>query len=223
MDQAQSEHYYTHVGESMIPTLKALDQVYTASDRQFRPGDIIIFTIADKRKIVHRIVSINDGKIVTQGDNNPGPDRDPVSPENVLGKVAYARREGKKISVRGGWAGKMSIVPHRVSLKARAVAAVIIVMPYHALARSGIFRALLPGRLKPQIMTIRGSKGPELRVMIGKRLAGKWYMGLPGWQIRPPYKLFIDMRSLPEVPSCGGACSTKGASGNDLGNDGNDR
>lgn len=55
-------------------------------------GDVIRYR-ADGYTVIHRIVQRQDDgegraqAFITQGDNNNGPDTDPVSPDQVMGKV----------------------------------------------------------------------------------------------------------------------------------------
>jgi signal peptidase I len=60
------------VGNSMRPTLRALDVVTISSKIQkIRPGDIIVFpSPKNNQKVVHRVISIVPQGMVTRGDNN---------------------------------------------------------------------------------------------------------------------------------------------------------
>jgi hypothetical protein len=53
---------------------------------ELKPGDVIVYDIqGQSTPIVHRIVEINDGNIVTKGDHNPS--TDPWEPINIHGKA----------------------------------------------------------------------------------------------------------------------------------------
>ena len=55
-------------------------------------GDVIRYRL-DGYTVIHRIVERQDGAdgqaqaFITQGDNNNGPDSEPVSPEQIMGRV----------------------------------------------------------------------------------------------------------------------------------------
>lgn len=55
---------------------------------QFEKGDVITFTTKDGIHITHRIVEVQgDGEsYITKGDNNNGPDVEPVLAQNVVGQ-----------------------------------------------------------------------------------------------------------------------------------------
>jgi hypothetical protein len=200
----------------MLPTMRTLDQVYVTSDNRFRPGDVILFTDPGSgRKIAHRVLSVKKDRVVTRGDNNRFPDSSVIGPEKVMGRVISVRRNRRSIKVRGGLAGLAMIVPHRIWLFVRRSTAALAVIPYHAISRSGICRIWLPQSMRPRTMSFNGAGGPELRVMMGKRLVGVWRPGYPEWRIVPPYRLFLDESVLPRIPACDGACSAKGASDDD--------
>lgn len=63
----------------------ALVVVGTGTD-ELKPGDVIVYDIkGQSTPIVHRIVEIENGKIVTKGDHNPS--YDPWTPTNIHGKA----------------------------------------------------------------------------------------------------------------------------------------
>ena len=63
----------------------ALVVVGTETDN-LKPGDVIVYDIqGQSTPIVHRIVEIDDGNIVTKGDHNPS--YDPWAPTNIHGKA----------------------------------------------------------------------------------------------------------------------------------------
>ncbi|MFO6597658.1 signal peptidase I SipW [Bacillus cereus] len=59
---------------------------------KYQKGDVITFKEKDQKIITHRIIGVKDtnGKVMyeTKGDNNNGPDLEPVLAENVVGKYA---------------------------------------------------------------------------------------------------------------------------------------
>jgi len=73
------------IGTSMLPTLKPLDVVIAVKPwlKRVHVGDIAIVKIDDVR-LVHRVIRIEDGLVVTKGDNNAFPD---PPTKHVLGVV----------------------------------------------------------------------------------------------------------------------------------------
>lgn len=72
-------------GTSMLPTLKPLDIVVAVKPwlKKVRVGEIAIVEV-DGVRLVHRVIEVKDGVVVTKGDNNPFPD---PPAKKVLGVV----------------------------------------------------------------------------------------------------------------------------------------
>jgi len=87
-------------GWSMLPTIWPGDTlvIEPATSSGVVEGDIVLFD-SGRRFVAHRVVSSGavpgDAKVQTQGDAVPRPDA-PVS-GNLLGKVSYVVRNGKRI------------------------------------------------------------------------------------------------------------------------------
>ena len=91
-------------GRSMFPTLEDGDILIVldfSEDMGIKEGDIVVFTprisqagLTTKRFIAHRLVEMEDSKIITKGDAHSF--RDPWTPiENVSGKVIGKVSKGK--------------------------------------------------------------------------------------------------------------------------------
>jgi len=64
--------------------------VVGVEEDELRVGDVIVFSIPYQRvPIVHRVIKIEDGKITTKGDHNPGPDPWRISYKNIRGKAIF--------------------------------------------------------------------------------------------------------------------------------------
>lgn len=78
---------YKVSSKSMEPKLKYNDFILVKEKSSFKENDIITFKVADKT-ITHRVVEINEDKIITKGDaiefNN-----DPITKDMVVGKMVY--------------------------------------------------------------------------------------------------------------------------------------
>lgn len=57
---------------------------------------------ADSRLLVHRVIAVRSGGLVTRGDNNPAPDKDFVCLGRLIGRAVAFERRGRKVRVSGG-------------------------------------------------------------------------------------------------------------------------
>ena len=71
---------------------------------------------------------------------------------------------------------------------------------YRRLATDGTFRRWLPDQMKPRVISFNRGEGTELHLFMGRRVIGRWLPGKSGWNIRRPFRLFVDEESLPENP-----------------------
>ncbi|MCS7140141.1 MAG: signal peptidase I [Candidatus Nezhaarchaeota archaeon] len=114
-------------GRSMIPTFHEGDVVLVVGVKpsDIRVGDIIVYKVSDKL-IIHRVIeiSINDGKYFfrTKGDNNPVPDLNLVSEDQVVGRVfgVILPRIGVLIS--------KFLLPYKYIVVALLIALIIIII-----------------------------------------------------------------------------------------------
>jgi hypothetical protein len=90
------------MGLSMFPCLLPGD-IVTVERRaieEFRPGEIAKY-LRDGRLMVHRVIEMRDGKLITRGDvameNDP-----PVGAEEVVGKVVSVDRGGARFEPSSG-------------------------------------------------------------------------------------------------------------------------
>ena len=78
---------YRVTSNSMEPKIKYNDFILIKNKASFKENDIITFEVDDKY-ITHRVVEINEDKIITKGDaidfNN-----DPITKDMVVGKMVY--------------------------------------------------------------------------------------------------------------------------------------
>ena len=63
-------------------------ELETVPFSELRPGDIV--AIDAERPYVHRVIRIEKDRIITQGDNNPHPDEQPLTPDRSFQKVTGA-------------------------------------------------------------------------------------------------------------------------------------
>jgi signal peptidase I len=84
---------YTVRSESMVPAIKMGDMIFTGPvsgpfGGGIKPGTIITFD-KNKETVTHRIVSLENGNIITKGDANEDPDQVAVTAENIKGVMLF--------------------------------------------------------------------------------------------------------------------------------------
>ena len=194
--------FYT--GPSMHPTLKPSDRllIIPYDDRAIRCGDVIVFhPPSGDRKITHRVISLDSGEIRTRGDNNYTPDEWILTPDRIIGRVAYVQRGKKRLHIYGGPVGLLRATVLRLILVIRIGLYSLFHPIYLRLAQSGVFRQCFPAKLKTQVVVFKRPSGIELQLLMGKRIIGSRAPGESHWKIRPPFLLFIDEASLPAANS----------------------
>lgn len=70
---------------SMEPTIKINDYIMIYNDKEYKKGDIVTFRYEDTF-VTHRIIKINNNKMVTKGDANNVED-DEMDVKSIVGKV----------------------------------------------------------------------------------------------------------------------------------------
>jgi hypothetical protein len=186
----------------MNPTLRQPDvlTVVPYGDRRIRPGDVIYFRPPKGgHTIVHRVVSVSPQGIRTRGDNNPSEDDHWLQPSDVLGQVVAARDSRGERHVAGGWRGR--IVRRGVLLGRWAwrLGGRLLHGLYYGLARSGLFRRLLPSRLRPRLYVFQARRRTLMRLMMRRREIGRYDAVHGWWQIARPFRLFVDTDRLPHL------------------------
>lgn len=94
-------------GNSMFPTLRNDDILFADRQANVRAGDIVVYSAADGRQIVHRLIAIREQGLLIQGDNNCLPDTGFIGREQLLGKVLFGFRGRKTINCPNGKAGML--------------------------------------------------------------------------------------------------------------------
>jgi phage repressor protein C with HTH and peptisase S24 domain len=89
-------------GDSMYPVIRENDTLHVVPSHDFRRGDVVL-VLAERGLTAHRVIARRGTTLILRGDNAPAAD-DPVEESQVLGKVMYALRDGKRVSVRSALA-----------------------------------------------------------------------------------------------------------------------
>jgi hypothetical protein len=186
-------------GSSMYPTLKQGDVLEVVPAHILSVGDVVVFpSVEGKRYIAHRVVSISCLGVKTRGDNLKNDDARLLQTSEVTGLVVSAHRGNKILPIRGGREGLRyatilwAIYPVRNGLV--KIAGFI----YRGLSDSAIFRRLNPFRFSTKVVMYRRTDGFEMQLLWGKRVIGRRMPGETEWQLRRPFRLFVDASSLPE-------------------------
>lgn len=85
------------MSSSMEPTISKEDFIIiNHHDKKYKKGDIITFYDDSKMLVTHRIIKIENNKIITKGDHNKTED-DAISKEKVVGKYVFRIKGGGKV------------------------------------------------------------------------------------------------------------------------------
>jgi signal peptidase len=184
-----------YVGPSMNPTLKAGDELYSVGYKggEIRPGDVILFVPpGGESQVVHRVIYIDSKGIRTRGDNNNQIDPWLLSPDQILGRVICAKRGGGRRKVFGGRKGQLIAVTVRAIRVVDSCLSSFLRLAYLRLAETGILRRWLPARMKTRVISYIRPSGTELQLLMGRRVIGRKRPGQSRWNIRRPFRLFVD-------------------------------
>jgi len=204
--EAREPKSMNYIGSSMNPSLKpgARLDVRAYHGEKIRRGDVIVFIPpGGDSKIVHRVISVNSDGIRTRGDNCNQEDDWVLRREHILGRVVAAQRGKRRRRVFGGPMGQLFATVLRVILAIDSGFSSLLHPVYRSLSRSDIFRRWLPSRMRPRVISFNREAGTELQLVMGRRVIGKWLEGKGGWNIRRPFRLFVDEETLPENPAKG--------------------
>jgi len=77
------------ISGSMHDAIEIDDMILIHKEKDYAVGDVITFQ-SEGNLVTHRIVAQTAEGFITKGDANNAPDRDPVAPQNVVGRVILA-------------------------------------------------------------------------------------------------------------------------------------
>ena len=183
----------------MNPTLKPGDglELYTyKSPAEIRVGDVIVYPHPSRTvDVVHRIIEIRPGGVITRGDNNNKIDPYTVRFDDIIGKVIAAKRKDRLMGIKGG---KTGFCIHKFMLFRKyfilyGLAPLRIISDI--VAGSRIF-TIFHSVFNLRIIHIKRNHQMQLILVSGHRAIGKQLVGSGEWQIRFPYKYFINKRLL---------------------------
>jgi hypothetical protein len=187
-------------GESMRPLFRPGDRIrfVPCCIENLRQGDVIIFIPpGQQERVIHRVVSTGPDGIRTKGDANPYRDVWDLRQEDIVGRAVSVARAGSVIPVVGGIAGRLLSAFIRALRKSDHLASHVLHPCYSGLARSGLFRALLPPALRPRVIEFERDGAREMQLVLGRRIIGRRPAGTGAWMIRRPFRIFVDEQALP--------------------------
>jgi signal peptidase I len=202
-----------YTGPSMNPTLREPDLLWVEpyGNCPVRAGDVVCYKSPEENvNIVHRVIFVGprspvsgrlaDG-IRTQGDNNPWPDIGVLATDDLLGQVVAAQRGRRLRPIPGGWIGRVVAWSVKLRKAIWRVFAGALSGTYQGLVRSGPFDFLLPGGLRPRPVCFNGRGAATLKLLMGRQTVGQYDYRLKQWHVRPPFRLFVDEQTLPNLKS----------------------
>jgi len=190
-----TSRYSTCTGPSMYPTLRPGDglELYNyRNNAEIKIGDVIVYPHPDKpMDVVHRIIKIKPEGVITRGDNNNKIDPYVVKYSDIAGKVIAAKRRTRLIDIK---AGKVGFCIHKIMLLRKyfvlyALAPLRFVSKI--LAESKILN-IFDFLFKTKVVYVKRNNQSVAILVAGKKAIGKYLVESGEWQIRFPYKYFIN-------------------------------
>ena len=184
----------------MSPALKHGDRldVVPCGSQKIRAGDVIVFHNPQKDgKIAHRVISVRSGGIRTRGDNNPHPDPILLPPDRVIGRVMSVHRGNRSRRIAGGWTGRLFGAALTARRRIDVWMTSLLYPLYISLSRSAFVKRWIKGRLAMHVLCLERPEGREMQLLHKGRLIGRRFPKTVRWQIRRPFRLFVDEDSLP--------------------------
>lgn len=186
----------------MKPTFRDGDgleiQPYEHLD-DMRRGDVVIFAHPDESyDVVHRVIRVNNGYAETRGDNNSYIDPYRVEANAILGRVVKRRRGRRQASVLNGRLGLAIHCSYRCGNTIKVSLARLIRPIYSRLAGSGWFYGWHRFFITFSSVAFRRPGGTEHQLVWRNRCIAIRRAGEDSWQVRFPFRLFIDFSPFDE-------------------------
>lgn len=180
-------------GFSMSSIFQDMDVLYYIPSRRIKAGNVVVIKIpGNECKVIHRVISVGEKGIRTMGDCNPYPDNWLLSPDQILGTVAYGYRGRLQFPVSGGPAGLAKMYQYRFKRLIIKTAYPVLSSLYHNFHIYSLVILLI----RPKKVAFKRPDGTELHLLSRGRVIGRQ---LPGqkWQIKSPFRYLLDENSLP--------------------------
>jgi len=198
---APAAFFAVYVGVSMNPILHEPEviEVMPYCDRPLRVGDVVFFRVpGSDRFAIHRMTRVTPTGIFTRGDNSSREDSFRLNPGDIKGRVVAVWRDGRKRrKIAGGWPGRLTCHRGRWSQALGRRVFPVISPIYQTLAHRQWFSWILPDSVRPRVVVFHAEGADHLQLMSGRRIVGQYDGRKHQWNIRRPFKLFVDARTLP--------------------------
>lgn len=186
-------------GGSMQPALHHQDLLELApiTVGSVLPGDVIAFQ-APHKIVVHRVIAVENGYLVTRGDNRRVNDPWQTPQEKILGRVDYYWRNDKRSRVPGGRRGRLNAILGRIRLAPIHFVERNLRSLYLPLLRTGPrIAAKLPKRFHPKVVIFKSDESTFAYLMLMGRNIGSLSPEVGRWTISRPYRLLVEGDDLP--------------------------
>jgi signal peptidase I len=188
-------------GSSMNPTLREgyLLTVTPFENEPIVKGDVIYFRRHGQMAVVHRVVEVTEEGVQTRGDNNSSNDPFLVQKNEIIGKVITAQKGRNVWKIHGGRRGCAVMQKNRLASSIFRRGAKLMAGPYRKLANRGVFPGILPQSFRPKVVSFKVNMYLDqfkLKLMVGDHEVGRYDHNNKIWQIRPPFRLFVDQSKL---------------------------
>ena len=157
-------------------------------------GDIVVYRESGSEpeaanELVHRVISRKPEGLVARGDSNVLPDAALVTRDNLVGRVRYRVRGGKKERVKGGGLGLLHArILHRL-ITPRRWLRVFGGKIYGGLRLTGLVRRVWhPDTAVIRFMT---EKGPLIKYVHRGRTVAWWWTEKNRFECRKPFDLVL--------------------------------
>lgn len=191
--------FAAYIGPSMNPTLcePEILEIVPYGSRPIQVGDVVFFTPHETdQAVIHRVIRVTLTGISTRGDNNSQEDIFLLQPKDIKGRVVAAWRGQERREIAGGWRGLLTSRWLRWQRTLDRDMSRLLHPVYYALAHWGIVARIIPSRLRPRIVVFQTNGHSHRCLLFGRLLIGRYDDQQREWEIKRPFRLFVDKRVL---------------------------
>ncbi len=198
-DGAAVTCFAAYAGPSMNPTLREPEilEIRPYGSRRPRVGDVALFASPETgQRVVHRVVRLTSAGIATRGDNNTQVDRCLLPPHCIEGQVVAAWRGQRRRRIAGGMLGRLAGRWLRWRRVLDRGVAPLLRPLYRGLARGRVCARVLPAAFRPRVVVFQAGGCRQIRLLLGRRIIGRYDEQRQRWQIQRPFQLLVDGETL---------------------------
>jgi len=180
----------------MVPTIRPSDKLkfIPYEKRPIKVGDVIVFIPkGTQRKIIHRVVSVDKGRIRTKCNRTMRVDPYNIGVGDVLGQAIAVERRGRWHRIPGGLIGRMCTIRADVILLLKRCAEVFLRPGYLYISRNFALLKYLPKRLvKMKALYFKRQDNFEVQLFFGRLRVAIYHSETNYWKIKAPFKLLAN-------------------------------